>query len=191
MLVFPRDPCVLWGFASPPPPLSPSLRACSCRLLASTMSPVGDLSRRLSCSSSIIFWNAVSTDRESRSEKATYFLGAGSGFASLGGSSGSGFRFGDCSKTLETPQTSKISPQGAYIHRVEPSHLTWWAVLGISIETESMKMSNTMIYTLLIAQFGRFQFLALSRLGGVASRAPRRDRVEKAGWRSHVTLPVD
>ena len=81
--------------------------------------------------------------------------------------------------------------EGAYIHCVEPSHLTRWTVLRILAETEPMTMSDAMISALLVAQFRRFRLLALARLGGVASRAPWGNRVKKSAWRSHRTLPVD
>lgn len=79
----------------------------------------------------------------------------------------------------------------AYIHGVEPSHLTRRAVLGVSTETEPMTITNAMINTLLVAQLRRFQFLALARLWGVASCTPWGNRVEEPAWRSHLTLPVD
>ena len=59
--------------------------------------------------------------------------------------------------TLEKGQMSNVPQLGAYIHRVEPSHLSRWAVLRILLETESMMMmTNTMIYSVLVAQFRRF-----------------------------------
>ena len=59
--------------------------------------------------------------------------------------------------TLEKPQMRNIPQLGAYIHRVKPSHLSWWAVLRILLETESMMMmTNTMICSVLVAQFRRF-----------------------------------
>lgn len=79
----------------------------------------------------------------------------------------------------------------AYIHCVEPSHLTLRTILRILTETEPMAMTNAMISTLLVAQLRRFQFLALARLWGAASCAPWGNGVEKTAWRSHLTLPVD
>ena len=54
-----------------------------------------------------------------------------------------------------------------------------------------MMMTNTMVCSLLAAQFRRFQLLALARLWGVAPRAPWGDGVEKAARRGHLVLPVD
>ena len=92
---------------------------------------------------------------------------------------GRGFRFGDCLDTLEKPRTSFVPQSGAYIHRVEPSHLTWRAVFRILTETEPMTVTNTMISALLIAQLRRFHLLALAGLWGVASCAPWGNGVKK------------
>ena len=54
-----------------------------------------------------------------------------------------------------------------------------------------MMMTNTMVCSLLVAQFRRFQILALGRLWGVAPCAPWGDGVEKAAWRGHLVLPVN
>lgn len=53
-----------------------------------------------------------------------------------------------------------------------------------------MAMTDTMVCNLLVAQFWRFQFLALARLRGVASRAPWGDGVKKTTWRGHLARPV-
>lgn len=54
-----------------------------------------------------------------------------------------------------------------------------------------MAMTNAMITALLVAQLRRFRLLALARLWGVASCAPRGNRVKEPAWRSHIILPVD
>ena len=79
---------------------------------------------------------------------------------------------------------------GAYIYRVEPSHLSWGAVFRILTDTKPMTIANTMMSTLLVAQLRRFHLLALARLWGVASCAPWGNGVKKTTWRSHLTLPV-